>query len=85
MSTKRESYERTKKEGKALKQRDRVLDLLKRVGPLSREEVAIITRIRISSACGRVNELIKEKKVTVAGTKWNPGTQRNVETVQANF
>lgn len=85
MNTKRESYERTKKEGRASRQQDRVLELLQNEGPLCREEIATLANIRISSACARVNELIQERKVSVAGTKWNPHTQRNVETVRANL
>lgn len=85
MNTKRESYERTKKEGKATRQQDKVLELLQDVGPLCREEIATLANIRISSACARVNELIRERKVSVIGTKWNPHTQRNVEAVQANL
>jgi hypothetical protein len=40
-----------------------------------------VTGLRLSSVCGRVNELIEEGRVIVCGTTYDATTARNVETV----
>lgn len=85
MNTKKESYERTKKEGKISGQQEKVLEAVRNSNGLSREEISVICGIRLSAACGRVNELLKARKVRVEGRRWNPITKRNVEAIHANF
>lgn len=78
MSTKVQSYEATKSQSGS--SRERVKQALVR-GPLSRSEIAEVTGLRVSSVCGRVNELLKSGEVAVYGLKWDEATQRSVETV----
>lgn len=47
-------------EGRAITQRDKILELIKRIGSLTREEISECTGLRLASVCGRVNELIRD-------------------------
>jgi predicted DNA-binding transcriptional regulator len=51
--------------------------------PLSRNEIANATGIRIQSVCARVAELINAGLVRVVGTKWDEETCREVEILLA--
>lgn len=49
---------------------------------LSRYEIHRLTGLRLSSVCGRVNELLASGQVRVNGTKRDLLTNRNVETLE---
>jgi DNA-binding IclR family transcriptional regulator len=61
--------------------RQQILDALFLKPPMTRAELARATGMRLSSVCGRVNELIAEGKVRVDGTAYDAETQRHVEAV----
>lgn len=46
---------------------------------LTRAELASVCDLRLSSVCGRVNELIKKKMVKISGTKEDKSSGRMVE------
>lgn len=46
-------------------QERRVLDALRRYGPMTREQVARRLSIRLSSVCGRMNALVKAGEVRI--------------------
>ena len=54
-----EAYERHIASGKALTQWQTIYGFLKAHRPVTRAELSDMTGIRLSSVCGRVNELIK--------------------------
>lgn len=79
MSTRSESLEITRET--AATRRQQILDALFMSPPLSRSELAAKTGMRLSSVCGRVNELLDEGRIVVDGTTYDPATQRHVETL----
>ena len=52
-------------------QKDRVLGCLTFGGPMTALEIAEDTGIRLSSVCGRLNELLYDVRVKKSGTKVN--------------
>lgn len=50
-------------------------------GPLSRSQLSEVTSLKLSSVCGRVNELIKAGILIEAGKIFDKATERNVTTV----
>ena len=64
------------------KQAAQVLDYLHINGPTTRAELARRTRFRLSSICGRVNELMGLGLVEEAFKVPDPHTLRNVWTVK---
>lgn len=81
-STKAESLERTKDSigEKAMLVYD-TIKTFKR--PLTRAQIANLTGLKLSSVCGRANELIKAGLIEVCGKEWDVETQRNVEVLRA--
>lgn len=79
MSTRAESLAAVKPE--ATVRRQQILDALFLRPPMTRSELAKATKMRLSSVCGRVNELIEAGEVAVSGTVWDSETERNVEAV----
>lgn len=59
-----------------------ILDALKFENNLSRTDLSYRTGLRISSVCGRVNELMKSMKIVVSGKKWDIESDRNVQTLK---
>jgi hypothetical protein len=53
------------------------------VEPLTRAELAAKTGLRLSSVCGRCNELLKAGRIFVSGTALDEETNRNVEILEA--
>lgn len=53
-------------------------------GPLSRSQLAEVTTLKLSSVCGRVNELLKTGELVEAGKIYDKATERNVTTVALN-
>lgn len=84
MSTKYASYLRTID---TLGEKQRlVYEAIDRHRGASRSELATLTGLRLSSVCGRVNELVASGMVRPCGVKWDADTARNVETLEAiNF
>lgn len=58
-----------------------VYKFLKNIGPSTRQEIASFTSLRLSSVCGRVNELIADNKLVVIGTVIDPNSNREVELI----
>jgi DNA-binding Lrp family transcriptional regulator len=54
---------------------------LKQEGDLTRAELAIATGMRVSSVCGRVNELLKINVLKISGTKEDEESKRMVECI----
>lgn len=79
MTTQTESLTLCRESSETRKQQ--ILDALFMALPMSRAELARVTGLRLSSVCGRVNELIEEGRVIVCGTTYDATTARNVETV----
>lgn len=52
--------------------------------PLSRKEISERTDLRLSSVCGRVNEMILKGTLKVSGTKWDKDSQREVQTLEVS-
>jgi hypothetical protein len=76
-STKRQSYEQTKPCISVLHNRIRII--LKNDPGLSRKEISLRAGISLSSACGRINELMKAGEVEKCGTKWDSESDRKVQ------
>lgn len=49
-----------------------VLDAIRKWGPMTREELAVHTGLRLSAICGRVGALIKLRELEERGTRPNP-------------
>ncbi len=58
-----------------------ILDALTMQLPKSREELAAVTGLRLSTVCGRVRPMLEAERLVVAGRIWNAETKRNVETL----
>ena len=80
MQTKTESYVKVKPT--TAESYKLILDALKFEGDLSRTDLSHRTGLRISSVCGRVNELMKSFKIVVSGKKWDIESDRNVQTLK---
>jgi len=81
-ATKNESFERIKAQ---LGEKQRiVLTAILLHHPITRAELAKHTGLRLSSVCGRVNELIKKGYVIVQGVKHDDQTDRNVDLLIPN-
>ncbi len=65
----------------AFKVKEQIVAALLMRAPMTRAELAAVLGLRLSSVCGRVNELLASGLVVVAGTKFDAETKRNVETV----
>lgn len=48
---------------------------------MTRAELAVKTGLRLSSVCGRVNELIALGQLKTVGRAYDPNTNRNVNLV----
>ena len=79
MSTKLDSLFAT--ETTTSKRQEEIVCALLMRQPLTRAELADLLGLRLSSVCGRVNELLKAGRVVVAGTKFDEETKRNVELI----
>lgn len=63
------------------KVQERIIATLTMRDPMTRAELAAALGLRLSSVCGRVNELMTANRLVVAGTKYDKDTKRNVEMV----
>jgi predicted transcriptional regulator len=79
MSTQTESLAITSANGET--RRQQILDALFMRPAMSRSQLAEVTGMRLSSVCGRVNELLEDGKLIVAGKVFDRVTERNVETL----
>lgn len=78
MSTKTDSLVATRSTLSA--SQARIMDALF-MRSLSRAQLADATGMRLSSVCGRVNELLAKERLAIKGTAWDDETRRNVELV----
>ena len=62
--------------GRYKTQEQKVLACIVDLGPHTRREVAIITRIEYGSVCGPANKLVKDKVLMQWRTKENPKTKK---------
>jgi DNA-binding Lrp family transcriptional regulator len=53
-----------------------VFEALAKHGPMTREEIAFVTRMKEGSACGRVNKLMERGLVVHYGYRPNPTTKK---------
>ncbi len=58
-----------------------ILDALTMQLPKSREELAAVTGLRLSTVCGRVTPMLKAERLVQGPRVWNAETKRNVETL----
>lgn len=65
------AFQEAKKAGKLARQQRLVYRVIKRQWPVSRQDIADhhLPSVRLSSVCGRVNDLIKKEYVEVVGEK----------------
>ena len=56
-----------------------ILKALETQPDLTRAELALVCDLRLSSICGRVNELLKKKLIKPSGTKEDKSSGRMVE------
>lgn len=75
--TKKRSYYATLPESS--RRRGQIMDALREHGPMTRAQLAKATKIRLSSVCGRVRELLDSKVIYVSGEAWDEDTKRSVE------
>lgn len=76
--TSREAFKTINENGKRITLRARVYEAIK-VNPLiSRMELSLLYNIRLSSVCGRVNELIGDGLISEQGSKRDPQTGMTV-------
>lgn len=52
-----------------------VIDALEHRSPLTREDIAAITNMKLSSVCGRVRELLDAERLLVVGSRKDLATQ----------
>jgi hypothetical protein len=60
-----------------------VLANIKALGPICRDVLCVAAQVRISTACGAINRLMKRGEVVEHGTVWNHTTRRNVKAYKA--
>lgn len=78
-STKVRSYYRTQAEGLS-PARERVMRVIFQSDrPVSRQQISDRTGMKLSSVCGRVNELLEMGFLIVASETWDECTSREVE------
>ena len=75
-----ESYDALKASGMA-ESYAAILGFMKHGVIYTRKEIARALKLETSSVAGRVNELIDEEKIEVAGRKVCPISNRNVEAI----
>ena len=76
-----EAYEKLRTSGVSTTQRVRILNYIRGVAPVTRQQICRDLRININAVCGRVNELICDGFVYVIGTKECPVTGRIAEMI----
>ncbi len=76
MNTKTQSLFKTDR----ITAREKVFNAIQ-AGPSSRNVIAQVTGLKMSSVCGRVNELLHTGRIRVAGAEYDGETNRVVETL----
>ena len=76
--TSKKAYAEITVDGTKQSLRERVYDIIKTCGPVTRAEIEAMTGIRCSSVCGRVNELMKDNLIEGCGHKLDPQTKKTV-------
>lgn len=83
-TTSREAYHDHVISGRATTQREQLLDLLQRSAlPLTRYQLHLLTGIRLTSVCGRINALMDAGQVVVDRVDLDPQTGKRAEYLQA--
>lgn len=83
MSTKLESYLSIIPE-REIKKRV-ILESIKECSPVTRYQLSVLTGYRLSTVCGRVNELLKDNFIKVSGSARDVQTNKIVETLTINI
>jgi len=79
-STSINSYRQHVIEGKARTQREKIYDaLIESPTPLTRRQIANVTRIEINAVCGRVNALVDSGIIIISHVSEDPITGKRVE------
>lgn len=79
-----DAYAELSASGKKLTQQERVLQVLSECAPLTRNELSERTGLRLSSVCGRVNELVAKGLAGSIGARRCTVTDKTCEVV-TNF
>lgn len=78
--TSRSAYIHHVSSGKAMTQRERIMDFLERHQmPRNRRQIAQMTGIPINAVCGRVNTLLEDEQLHVAYIDKDETTGKRVE------
>ncbi|WP_334166805.1 hypothetical protein [Achromobacter mucicolens] len=78
MSTRSDSLAAIRSSGADQTQQARIVEALRDVGPLIKDDIALLLDMRHSSATARLNELVNMGKVRVLGLVFNQATYRYV-------
>lgn len=82
MSTKLVSYLEETASGRRTTVRQKIMDLLlNRSKGYTRFEIATALNLRLSSVCGRINEILYDGMAEVVGEKEDPQTRKIVEII----
>lgn len=71
----REGFDDVRRSGRQARQRQQVLDAIRQGGPCTRQRIAELTGLALSSVCGRCRELLDAGQLTVIGTAGKPARQ----------
>ncbi|MDN3525660.1 hypothetical protein QWY79_10330 [Halomonas sabkhae] len=71
----REGYDDVRRSGRQARQSQQVLDAIRQGGPCTRQRIAELTGLALSSVCGRCRELLDTGQLTVVGTAGKPARQ----------
>jgi hypothetical protein len=78
-TTKSQAYSEITEDGSRSRRRAQVLEIIKANPGCSRNDIERIGRIRLSSVCGRVAELLGDDEIVQLGEKKDPITKKTVE------
>ena len=77
-STSSESYQEVQSSGREASQIESIFKIISDRGMLSRREIAQLSGFELSAVCGRVNRLIKQRRIREYGTKQCGVTKKTV-------
>lgn len=80
MSTKSESFQKVS--ATKAKTTAQIKLAIATLGKATRAEIANATGLKLSSVCGRINEMKEVGMIVVTGKKFDLETERNVEVVE---
>ncbi|SFU86327.1 helix-turn-helix domain-containing protein [Halomonas korlensis] len=72
---KREGFDEVRRSGRASAQQQRVLDVLRQLGPATRQQLADYSGLSLQTICPRCHELLALGLIDVVGTVGKPAKQ----------